>query len=97
MTSLPWSLSGYLIALNMNVNCITFPTIPQGKDCLRICLHASNTKEEVEKLVNSAIRWAEEAIALQEQNPEEGSRILLLREAEEAEKVSNVALFQSKL
>ena len=96
MSSLPWSLTAHLIALNMAVSPITFPTIPQGKDCLRICLHASNTVEEVEKLVISAVQWAEEVLAFQEHNPE-GSRMLMKREAEAAEKVSNVSLSQSKL
>ncbi|RDB26394.1 putative 8-amino-7-oxononanoate synthase [Hypsizygus marmoreus] len=63
MTSQPRPLSAYLLALGMNARPITWPTVPKGKDRVRVCLHAGNTRADVEKLAQGAIRWAEEIMA----------------------------------
>ncbi|KAF5379821.1 hypothetical protein D9615_005792 [Tricholomella constricta] len=63
MTSHPRPLSAYLLALGMNARPITWPTVPKGKDRVRVCLHAGNTIADVEKLAQGAIRWAEETMA----------------------------------
>lgn len=34
------------------------PTVPDGGERVRICLHAGNTKEEIEGLVEVVRRWA---------------------------------------
>jgi hypothetical protein len=44
----------------MNVRPITWPTVPKGKDRVRICLHAGNTKEEVDGLIDEILKWAVE-------------------------------------
>jgi len=44
----------------MNVRPITWPTVPKGKDRVRICLHAGNTKEEVDGLIDEIMKWAVE-------------------------------------
>lgn len=44
----------------MNARPITWPTVPKGKDRVRVCLHAGNTRTEVERLVEGMVRWAEE-------------------------------------
>lgn len=31
---------------------ITYPTVPRGQERVRICLHASNTKEQIDELVD---------------------------------------------
>lgn len=63
MTSHPRPLSAYLLALGMNARPITWPTVPKGKDRVRVCLHAGNTVADVEKLAQGALRWAEETMA----------------------------------
>jgi 8-amino-7-oxononanoate synthase len=59
MTTQPRSLSAFLLKQGMNARPITWPTVPKGKDRVRVCLHAGNTKEEVEKLVDAIVTWAE--------------------------------------
>ena len=60
MTSRPRPLSAFLYAHGMNARPITWPTVPKGKDRVRVCLHAGNTREEVERLVMAMVEWAEE-------------------------------------
>lgn len=47
----------------MNARPITWPTVPKGKDRVRVCLHSGNTKEDVDKLVWGVVKWAEEVLA----------------------------------
>ena len=44
----------------MNVRAIMFPTVRKGKERVRICLHAGNTKEEMDRLISGIVEWAEE-------------------------------------
>ncbi|KAI0791196.1 PLP-dependent transferase [Abortiporus biennis] len=71
MTSRPRPLSAYLRAKGMNARPITWPTVPKGKDRIRVCLHAGNTREEVEALANAMVEWAENEM----KNPKENSQI----------------------
>ncbi len=43
-----------------NVKAILSPTVPIGKERIRICLHAYNTKEEIDHLVNTIIQLIHE-------------------------------------
>jgi 8-amino-7-oxononanoate synthase len=63
LTPHPFPLSAHLIALGLNVRAIMFPTVPKGKERLRICLHAGNTKEEVDRLISGIVTWAEKRIS----------------------------------
>ncbi|KAH0585641.1 Putative 8-amino-7-oxononanoate synthase/2-amino-3-ketobutyrate coenzyme A ligase [Termitomyces sp. J132] len=63
MTSYPRPLSAALRALGMNARPITWPTVPKGKDRVRVCLHAGNTRADVERFALVAIQWAEEMMA----------------------------------
>ncbi|KAG6811655.1 hypothetical protein H0H92_006417 [Tricholoma furcatifolium] len=62
MTSHPRPLSAALRALGMNARPITWPTVPKGRDRVRVCLHAGNTREEVAALADGAVRWVEETM-----------------------------------
>jgi len=62
LTPYPFQLSAHLFSLGMNARAIMFPTVPKGKERVRICLHAGNTKEEVDRLVSGIVAWAEEWI-----------------------------------
>ena len=58
MTPLPRPLSTQLRSQGLNARPITWPTVPKGKDRVRICLHAGNTREEVDRLVGEIVKWA---------------------------------------
>ena len=60
LTPHPRPLSAYLFSLGMNVRPITWPTVPKGKGRIRVCLHAGNTREEVDRLVLAIVQWAKE-------------------------------------
>ncbi|KAF9536168.1 hypothetical protein CPC08DRAFT_771697, partial [Agrocybe pediades] len=62
LTPHPRPLSAYLLALGMNARPITWPTVPKGKDRVRVCLHAGNTQEDLDKLIQGIISWAEETM-----------------------------------
>ena len=44
---------------------ISWPTVPKGADRVRVCLHAGNTRAELDMLIDTAIAWAA-AIAREE-------------------------------
>jgi 8-amino-7-oxononanoate synthase len=58
MTSYPHPLAARLRALGLNVRPITWPTVPKGKERVRICLHAENTLEQVDLLIRYLMQWA---------------------------------------
>ncbi|KAG6861636.1 hypothetical protein C0995_014075 [Termitomyces sp. Mi166 len=60
MTSHPRPLSAALRVLGLNARPITWPTVPKGRDRVRVCLHAGNTRTDVEQLALAAVKWAEE-------------------------------------
>ncbi|KAI0701209.1 pyridoxal phosphate-dependent transferase [Cytidiella melzeri] len=62
MTCQPRPLSAYLRKLGMNARPITWPTVPKGRDRIRVCLHYGNSREEVERLATAMIEWAKECV-----------------------------------
>ncbi|KAF5390013.1 hypothetical protein D9757_003800 [Collybiopsis confluens] len=62
LTPHPRPLSARLYSLGMNARPITWPTVPRGKERVRVCLHAGNTSEQVEALVNGVVEWALELL-----------------------------------
>ncbi|KAF7314327.1 Aminotran-1-2 domain-containing protein [Mycena kentingensis (nom. inval.)] len=58
MTTRPRPLSAHLLALGMNARPITWPTVPKGKDRVRVCLHAGNSRDEVDRLIAGMVEWA---------------------------------------
>ncbi|KIY65731.1 PLP-dependent transferase [Cylindrobasidium torrendii FP15055 ss-10] len=62
MTPRPRSLSGYLLERGMNARPITWPTVPKGKDRVRVCLQTSHTREELDRLVTAMINWAKQTL-----------------------------------
>ncbi|KAI1792146.1 PLP-dependent transferase [Ganoderma leucocontextum] len=59
LTPHPRPLSAHLRVRGLNARPITWPTVPKGADRIRVCLHAGNTREDVERLVKGMIEWAE--------------------------------------
>ena len=52
------ALAAHLLARGMNARPIAWPTVPKGRDRVRVCLHAGNTTEEVDRLVSGVVGWA---------------------------------------
>ncbi|KZT73585.1 PLP-dependent transferase [Daedalea quercina L-15889] len=69
LTPYPRPLSAHLRARGLNARPITWPTVPKGRERVRVCLHAGNSREEVEALVRGVVEWAE---AWQGENPAAG-------------------------
>ncbi|KAF9200141.1 hypothetical protein BGZ49_009656 [Haplosporangium sp. Z 27] len=51
------ALSQELIRAGLNVKPIRFPTVPKGKERVRICLHSHNTIDQVERLIQIVQKW----------------------------------------
>jgi len=60
MTSHPHPLATRLRMLGLNARPITWPTVPKGKERVRICLHAENSFGEVDVLIQHSMQWATE-------------------------------------
>jgi 8-amino-7-oxononanoate synthase len=39
------------------------PTIPEGKERVRVCLHAGNTEEQIDGLVRTIQTWLDKHLA----------------------------------
>ena len=59
LTPHPRPLSAHLRVRGLNARPITWPTVPKGADRIRVCLHANNTREDVDRLLSGMIEWAE--------------------------------------
>ncbi|EMD33403.1 hypothetical protein CERSUDRAFT_160336 [Gelatoporia subvermispora B] len=58
LTPHPRPLSAHLRAIGLNAKPITWPTVPKGRERVRVCLHAGNSRAEVDRLVQGAVEWA---------------------------------------
>jgi len=52
------ALSAHLLAHRLNARPISWPTVPKGMDRVRVCLHAGNTRAEIDTLVGASVAWA---------------------------------------
>lgn len=55
----------------MNARPITWPTVPKGKGRVRVCLHANNTKEDVERLAEAVVGWAKGVLEVRRRGMDE--------------------------
>jgi 8-amino-7-oxononanoate synthase len=60
LTPYPKHLAAYCQQHGFVVRGIVPPTVPEGAERARICLHAGNTAEEIDGLVDVVGMWAEE-------------------------------------
>ncbi len=67
------ALSAHLLVHGLNARPISWPTVPKGMDRVRVCLHAGNTRAEVDALVSASIAWAA-GIARDERAGSEGDQ-----------------------
>ena len=86
LTPHPRPLSAYLLALGMNARPITWPTVPKGLDRVRVCLHAGNSREDIDRLIQGIIGWALETM-----------NSAPLVEIREREKYPRLGMLESKL
>lgn len=63
MTSRPRPLSAFLRVKGMNARPITWPTVPKGRDRIRVCLHYGNSHVEVQALAEEMVAWARIQVA----------------------------------
>lgn len=57
LTGSPRPLSAFLQARGYLVRPITYPTVPRGEERVRVCLHATNTVDEVDGLADALSEW----------------------------------------
>lgn len=65
LTSHPRSLAQHCQKNGFMVRPIVAPTVPVGSERVRICLHAGNTKEQVDGLANTVEEWLRDQMGLQ--------------------------------
>ncbi|KAI9731094.1 MAG: hypothetical protein M1818_007951 [Claussenomyces sp. TS43310] len=58
LTPEPRDLARWCQERGFMVRAIVAPTVPTGKERVRICLHAGNTLDEIDRLVGTIARWA---------------------------------------
>ncbi|KAL2200419.1 pyridoxal phosphate-dependent transferase [Corynascus similis CBS 632.67] len=56
-TSQPRSLAGYCQARGFMVRPIVAPTVPKGRERIRVCIHAANSMPEIRGLVETVAAW----------------------------------------
>ncbi|RAH42174.1 aminotransferase class I/II-fold pyridoxal phosphate-dependent enzyme [Aspergillus brunneoviolaceus CBS 621.78] len=59
--ALPRRLAAACQARGYVVRAILPPTVPAGQERVRVCLHAGNTEDEIDGLVETIVEWLEEA------------------------------------
>ena len=47
----------------MNARPITWPTVPKGKDRVRVCSQAGNSWSEIDGLIEAILEWAVDIVA----------------------------------
>lgn len=57
LTSRARELAAYLRANGLLARPICYPTVPKGEDRVRICVHADNTKSDIDRLIDSVRSW----------------------------------------
>lgn len=61
-TSLPRKLASACQGDGFIVRAIMPPTIPEGKERVRVCLHAGNTESQIDGLVRTIQTWLDNAL-----------------------------------
>ena len=85
----------YLLEHGLNARPMSWPGVPKGGERVRVCLHAGNTREQIDALVDASIAWAA-SIWKDEQGVPEGGRTGMKGIVEQTSQ-SGGNTFQSKL
>lgn len=70
LTSEPRSLARHCQAAGFMVRAIVPPTVPEGTQRVRVCLHAGNTPEDIDRLVEMIRSWLELFVPQKSGTPE---------------------------
>ena len=62
MTPHPRSLAQHCQDAGFVVRAVVAPTVPEGTERVRLCLHSGNTEEQVTAFVRTVRRWLEDRI-----------------------------------
>ncbi|KAJ6490788.1 PLP-dependent transferase [Mycena vitilis] len=54
----PLNLERFLQARGYDAKAIPYPIVPRGKERIRVCIHASNTEEELLQFISELVSWA---------------------------------------
>ncbi|RMZ92686.1 hypothetical protein DV736_g114, partial [Chaetothyriales sp. CBS 134916] len=57
LSSHPRSLAAHCQESGFVVRAVVSPTVPQGTERVRVCLHAGNTEEQIDRFVATASEW----------------------------------------
>ena len=95
MTPRARALSAHLLEHGFNARAIHFPGVPKGAERVRVCLHAGNTREQIDALVDTSIAWAARIWKDERGGPEKGRTGI--RGSIEGAGPSETNRFQSKL
>jgi len=63
MMQQPRELATFCQAAGFIVRAVMHPTVPLGTERVRICLHAGNTEQEIDALVDRVRQWLEQKVA----------------------------------
>lgn len=66
ITPTPHDLSNHLRSIGFLTRPIVHPTVPRGRERVRVCLHADNTPQDIDTLVDGIVGWARERHEMQE-------------------------------
>ena len=95
MTPRARALYFHLLEHGINARPISWPGVPKGAERVRVCLHAGNTREQIDALVNTSIAWAAGIWKDERGGPEEGQTVI--KGSVEGTGPSGRNMFQSKL
>ena len=56
-------LSAFLYNKGMNARPITWPTVPKGKDRVRVRLHTGNSWDKIDRVIEAILEWAVDIVA----------------------------------
>ena len=74
---------------------VVAPTVPEGTERVRVCLHSGNTTEQIDKFVACVREWLEKAVVgVGAQSEIEG---LIKRPVQQSEQRSTEPLLPAKL
>ena len=57
LSTTPRELAAHCQSVGFVVRAVVPPTVPEGTERVRVCLHAGNTKEQIDKFVESVAGW----------------------------------------
>ena len=75
-TTAPIPLADYLRSLGYGTRPVPYPVVPRGQERIRIVVHARNTEEELDQLVEHLLHWAKAMLEKEKATPDVGKALL---------------------